>query len=119
MDAVGYVACLVLLIAWLFYQELSWRSRLNTIDHYEKRLQAEVDLAYKRGLAESKAKVRSHTYKSYKKVGAFIKRTQQLYLSVTFVGSELKYLAGDVSDIEKFEIPPGIKKAIDAARLLT
>jgi hypothetical protein len=82
------------------------------VDHYEKRLLSEVELAYKRGLAEGAAKVKSFTFKAYKKTGMFKLRTQQLYVSVTFFGDELKYLAGDVSDIEKFQIPPEIQKAI-------
>lgn len=88
------------------------------MDHHEKRLLSEVELAYKRGLAEGAAKVKSFTFKAYKKTGMFKPRTQQLYFSVTFFGDELKYLAGAVSDIEKFQIPLEIQKAIQASKFL-
>jgi hypothetical protein len=119
INIAGFVVAFLVLIAWIVYQELSWRERHAAIvDHYEKRLEVEIDLAYKRGLAEGAAKVRSFTFKTYKKTGMFKLRTQQLYLSVTFFGDELKYLAGDVADIEKFQIPPEIQKAIQASKFL-
>jgi hypothetical protein len=119
MNIAGFVVAFLVLIAWIVYQELSWRDRHAAIvDHYEKRLLSEVELAYKRGLAEGAAKVKSFTFKAYKKTGMFKLRKQQLYLSVTFFGDELKYLAGDVSDIEKFQIPPEIQKAIQASKFL-
>ena len=47
----------MLLIGFATYLEVSWRSRLKqTIDHYEKRIVAEVDGYYKLGLAEGQVK---------------------------------------------------------------
>src|SRR5437016_5052420 len=72
--------------------------------------------AHKRGIEVGKGMARCYTFTAEKEHGEwFFKKTRVLYLSVTVVGDEVKHLAGNLSDIERFAIPPEIKKLIYAS----
>jgi hypothetical protein len=90
------------------------RESLNLSEELLKTFLArETDLACRRGVQDDKAEVRSYIFITQTKTGGLFTRTKKLHLSVTFIGNEVKYLAGDVSEIQKFNLPPEIKKAID------
>ncbi len=106
---------LVLAIAALIYQEIAWRDRARRIEiDYEKRMATEVAMAYERGLAESEAPVRALTFQAEKQEprGLFHEVTRHLFIAITMLGDTVKYAAGDLNEIDRFDIPPEIKSAI-------
>jgi hypothetical protein len=106
---------LLLAIAALVYQEIAWRDRARrTETDYEKRLSTEVALAYERGLAESEGPVRALTFQAEKQEprGLFHEVTRRLFIAVTMNGDSVKYAAGDLNEIDRFTIPPEIRRAL-------
>jgi hypothetical protein len=106
---------LLLAIAALVYQEIAWRDRARrTETDYEKRLSTEVALAYERGLAESEGPVRGLTFQAEKQEprGLFHEVTRRLFIAVTMNGDSVKYAAGDLNEIDRFTIPPEIRRAL-------
>jgi len=106
---------LLLAIAALIYQEISWRDKARRIQtDYEKRLATEVAMAYESGLAGDDAPVRALTFQAEKLEprGLFHEVTRHLFIAVAMDGGEVKYAAGDLEEIERFSIPPEIKRAI-------
>ena len=73
----------------------------------------EAETASMHGFEEGKVEARSYIFRAQTTTGVLFRRTKQLYLSVTLVGNDVMYLAGDVSEIQKFQLAPEIKKAID------
>ncbi len=121
MNLTGCIVCGLILVAWIVYQEFSWRSRLaDTVEQYEERLSTEVDDAFEHGMDHGGRSVQSQTFRyAGEKSGFFSKKSRDLYLTVTLFDGDVKYLSGDLAHIEKFEIPPDLRKAIlKAASLL-
>lgn len=106
---------LLLAIAALLYQEITWRDKARRIAaDYEKRLSAEVALAYEAGLAEDESPVRALTFQAEKQEprGLFHEMTRHLFITLAITGDTVKYAAGDLNEIERFNIPPEIKRAL-------
>ncbi|MGO4879281.1 MAG: hypothetical protein ACLP59_00490 [Bryobacteraceae bacterium] len=106
---------LLFAIAALVYQEISWRDKARRIQaDYEKRISTEVAMAYEASLADDAEPVRALTFQAEKQEprGWFHEVTRYLFIAVAMSGPEVKYAAGDLNDIERFNIPPEIKRAI-------
>jgi hypothetical protein len=106
---------LLFAIAALVYQEISWRDKARRIQaDYEKRISTEVAMAYETSLADDEMPVRALTFQAEKQEprGLFHEVTRHLFIAVTMNGDAVKYAAGDLSDIERFSIPPEIKRAL-------
>jgi len=100
-------------VAALVYQELWWRERVRRMEAgYEKRIATEVAMAYDAGLAEGP--IRSFAFRAEKVEphGLFREATRQLFIAVTMSGDAVKYAAGDLAEIDRFEIPPEMRRAI-------
>src|SRR5579871_5995040 len=105
---------LLLAVAALVYQEVSWRDKARRIEaDFEKRLTTEVALAYELSLAED-GPVRALTFQAEKPEphGLFHEATRRLFIAVALTGDRVKYAAGDLQEIERFGIPPEIKRAL-------
>jgi len=106
---------LLFTIAALVYQEVSWRDRARRIQtDYEKRISTEVAMAYEASLADDDEPVRALTFQAEKQEprGWFHEVTRYLFIAVAMNGPTVKYAAGDLHEIERFDIPPEIKRAI-------
>lgn len=106
---------LLLAIAALVYQEFSWRDRARRIEaDYEKRMAAEVAIAYERSLAEGDGRIRALTFQAEKHEprGFFGEVTRHLFIAVTMEGDAVKYAAGDLNELERFDMPPEIGRAV-------
>jgi len=106
---------LLVLIAALVYQEVSWRDKARRIEaDYERRLSTEVAMAYEASLADDEEPVRALTFQAEKQEprGLFHEVTRHLFIALAISGDEVKYAAGDLNEIERFAIPPEIKRAL-------
>jgi hypothetical protein len=106
---------LLLAVAALVYQEFSWRDRARRIEaDYEKRMAAEVAIAYERSLAEGEGRIRALTFQAEKQEprGLFGEATRHLFIAVTMDGDAVKYAAGDLNELERFDMPPEIGRAV-------
>jgi hypothetical protein len=106
---------LLLAVAALVYQEVSWRDKARRIQaDYEKRLSTEVAMAYETSLADEEMPVRALTFQAEKQepLGLFQEVTRHLFIAVAMHGDGVKYAAGDLNEIERFSIPPEIKRAL-------
>ncbi len=108
---------LLFTIAALIYQEISWRDKARRMQaDYEKRISTEVAMAYENSLADANndAPVRALTFQAEKHEprGLFHDVTRHLFIAVTMDGDAVKYAAGDLNEIERFSIPPEIKRAL-------
>jgi hypothetical protein len=106
---------LLFAIAALVYQEVSWRDTARRIQaDYEKRISTEVAMAYETGLAGGDEPVRALTFQAEKLEprGLFHEVTRHLFIAIAMTGDCVKYAAGDLSEIERFSIPPEIKRAL-------
>src|SRR5580658_8226712 len=105
---------LLFAVAALVYQEVSWRDRARRIQaDYEKRISTEVALAYEASLADD-GPVRALTFQAEKQEpqGWFHEVTRHLFIAIAMHGDNVKYAAGDLHEIERFSIPPEIKRAL-------
>ena len=106
---------LLFAIAALIYQEVSWRDRARRLEaDYEKRISTEVAMAYESGLGESEDCVRTFTFRAEKPEpsGFFGEVTRHLFIAVTMSGDTVKYAAGDLGEIDRFHIPPEMKRSM-------
>jgi Flp pilus assembly protein TadB len=106
---------LLFAIAALVYQEVSWRDRARRIQaDYEKRISTEVAMAYETSLADDERPVRALTFQAEKQEprGMFHEVTRHLFIAIAMHGDAVKYAAGDLNEIERFGIPPQIKRAL-------
>lgn len=106
---------LLLALAALVYQEVTWRDKLRRMEaDYEKRLSAEVAMTYEANAAEGSERIRAFTFRAEKQEprGLFGEVTHHLFLAVTMDGDTVKYASGDLGDIDRFHIPPELKRAI-------
>ncbi len=106
---------LLFAIAALVYQEISWRDKARRIEaDYEKRLSTEVALAYEASLGDDEVPVRALTFQAEKQEprGLFHEVTRHLFIAVTMAGDAVRYAAGDLNEIDRFSIPPEIKRAL-------
>ena len=106
---------LLLSIAALIYQEVSWRDKARRIEaDYEKRLSTEVAMAYEASLADNETPVRALTFQAEKHEprGLFHEVTRHLFIALAMNGGRVKYAAGDLNEIDRFSIPPEIKRAL-------
>ena len=106
---------LLFAIAALVCQEISWRDKARRIQaDYEKRISTEVAMAYGISLADDEEPVRALTFQAEKQEprGLFHEVTRHLFIAVTMTGDAVKYAAGDLNEIERFSIPPRIKRAL-------
>ena len=106
---------LLFAMAALVYQEISWRDRARRIQtDYEKRMSTEVAMAYESSLADDETPVRALTFQAEKQEprGLFHEVTRHLFIAIAMNGDAVKYAAGDLSEIERFSIPPEIKRAL-------
>jgi Flp pilus assembly protein TadB len=106
---------LLFAIAALAYQEISWRDKARRIQaDYEKRISTEVAMAYETSLADDGRPVRALTFQAEKQEprGLFHEVTRHLFIAVTMNGDAVKYAAGDLNEIERFSIPPGIRRTL-------
>jgi len=106
---------LLLAIAALVCQEISWRDKARRLQaDYEKRISTEVAMAYGISLADDEEPVRALTFQAEKQEprGLFHEVTRHLFIAVTMTGDAVKYAAGDLNEIERFSIPPEIKRAL-------
>ncbi len=106
---------LLFAVAALIYQEISWRDKARRIQaDYEKRISTEVAMAYEANLAERERPVRALTFQAEKQEprGLFHEVTRHLFIAVTMSGDEVRYAAGDLHEVERFTIPPEIKRAL-------
>jgi hypothetical protein len=106
---------LLLAIAALVYQEISWRDRTRRMEaDYEKRIATEVAMAYERSLAEGEGRIRALTFQAEKDEprGLFGEATRRLFIAITMDGEAVKYAAGDLNEIDRFDMPPEIGRAV-------
>ena len=106
---------LLFAVAMLVYQEISWRDRTRRIRaDYEKRISTEVAMAYEASLAGEEMPVRALTFQAEKQEprGLFHEVTRHLFIAVSMNGDTVRYAAGDLNEIERFNIPPQIKRAL-------
>jgi hypothetical protein len=106
---------LLLAIAALIYQEVSWRDKARHIEaDYEKRLSTEVAMAYETSLTDDETPVRALTFQAEKQEprGLFHEVTRHLFIALAMNGERVKYAAGDLTEIDRFSIPPEIKRAL-------
>jgi Flp pilus assembly protein TadB len=106
---------LLFAIAALVYQEVAWRDRARRIQaDYEKRISTEVAMAYETSLAGEETPVRALTFQAEKQEprGLFHEVTRHLFIAVAMTGDAVQYAAGDLNEIERFSIPPEIKRAL-------
>ena len=106
---------LLFAVAALVYQEISWRDRARRIQaDYEKRISTEVAMAYETSLAGDEEPVRALTFQAEKQEprGLFHEVTRHLFIAITMTGDAVKYAAGDLHEIERFSIPPEIRRAL-------
>jgi len=106
---------LLFAIAALVYQEISWRDKARRIQaDYEKRISTEVAMAYETSLADDDEPVRALTFQAEKQEprGLFHEVTRHLFIAVTMHGDAVTYAAGDLNEMERFSIPPEIKRAL-------
>ena len=106
---------LLLAIAVLVYQEFSWRDRVRRMEaDYEKRIATEVAMAYERSLSEGEGRIRALTFQAEKEEprGLFGEVTRRLFIAITMEGEAVKYAAGDLNEIERFDMPPEIGRAV-------
>ena len=98
-----------------------WRADTKRI--YEERLEelrtllqaAKAD-ARSEGYAEGQAAVGTYTFsKRLKKNGLLWKETTTLSLALAVIHGTIKSVSGDFDRLELFELPPWLKKAIEAA----
>jgi hypothetical protein len=111
----GTEILLLLAVAALVYQEYAWRDRARRMEaDFERRISTEVAMAYESGLTEDDAPVRALTFRAEKQEprGLFREVTRHLFIAVAMQGDRVKYAAGDLNEIERFEITPEIKRAI-------
>jgi hypothetical protein len=102
-------------IAALIYQEISWRDRVRRLESdFEKRISTEVAMAYERCSAGQDGRVRAFTFTAEKEepAGLFREMTRHLFIAITMHGDAVKYAAGDLTEIDRFHIPPEIKRAV-------
>jgi hypothetical protein len=120
MQLAGWLACGIILICWIAFQELSWRSRFEAARReWEERCRAEVDRAFAHGMDRGGRTVASHTFRRKAEVSwPFRRKTGELYLTVTFFDGEVKYISGDIAHLDEFEIPEEIKKLILSSSLI-
>ncbi len=105
---------LLLAVAALLYQEVTWRDKARRMQaDYEKRLAAEVAMAYEASLADGEP-VRALTFRTEKQEprGLFHEVTRHLFIALAMCGGRVRYAAGDLQEIERFSIPPAIKRAL-------
>ncbi|MGA7077084.1 MAG: hypothetical protein WBQ43_05135 [Terriglobales bacterium] len=119
MTLTGCIVCGLILVSWIVFQELSWRSRFKESKaEWDERSRTDVDRAFAHGMAHGGSTVASHTFRHRdEKKGLFTRKSRELYLTVTFFDGKVKLLSGDIAYLEKFEIPEEIMKAIKAAGL--
>jgi hypothetical protein len=106
---------LLFAVAALVYQEISWRDKARRIQaDYEKRISTEVAMAYETSLADDEMPVRALTFQAEKQEprGLFHEVTRHLFIAVTMNGDAVKYAAGDLNEIERFDMPPEIGRAV-------
>lgn len=106
---------LLFAIAALVYQEISWRDRARRMQaDYEKRISTEVAMAYETSLAGDAEPVRALTFQAEKQEprGLFHEVTRHLFIAIAMTGDGVKYAAGDLNEIERFSIPPEIRRAL-------
>jgi hypothetical protein len=106
---------LLVAIALLVYQEYSWRDRARRMEaDYEKRVATEVAMAYERSLAEGEGRIRALTFQAEKEEprGLFGEVTRRLFIAVTMDGETVKYASGDLNEIDRFDMPPEIGRAV-------
>jgi hypothetical protein len=106
---------LLFAVAALVYQEISWRDRARRIQaDYEKRISTEVAMAYEASLADDEKPARALTFQAEKQEprGLFHEVTRHLFIAVTMNGDAVKYAAGDLNEIDRFSIPPEIRRAL-------
>jgi hypothetical protein len=106
---------LLFAIAALLYQEISWRDKARRIQaDYEKRISTEVAMAYETSLAEGGAPLRALTFQAEKQEprGLFHEVTRHLFIAIAIDGDRVKYAAGDLHEMERFSIPPEIRRAL-------
>jgi len=106
---------LLFAVAALVYQEISWRDKARRIQaDYEKRISTEVAMAYDTRLAGYETPVRALTFQAEKQVprGLFHEVTRHLFIAIAMAGDAVQYAAGDLDEIERFNIPPEIKRAL-------
>jgi hypothetical protein len=106
---------LLFAVAALVYQEIAWRDRTRRLEaDYEKRIATEVALAYERGQPDDEGQIRSFTFHAEKEEphGLFREAVRQLFIAVTMDGDTVKHAAGDLAEIDRFQIPPRIRKAL-------
>ncbi|HTQ57027.1 MAG TPA: hypothetical protein VMI94_21310 [Bryobacteraceae bacterium] len=107
---------LLVAIAALVYQEISWRDKARRIEaDFEKRLSTEVAMAYEASLAEGDGPVRALTFQAEKQEprGLFHEVTRHLFIALAMDGGRVKYAAGDLNERERFSIPPEIRRALE------
>ena len=106
---------LLFAIAALVYQEVSWRDRARRIQaDYEKRISTEVAMAYETSMAGEETPVRALTFQAEKQEprGLFHEVTRHLFIAIAMNRDAVQYAAGDLNEIERFSIPPEIKRAL-------
>jgi len=107
---------LIAAIAALIYQEIAWRDRVRRIEtDYEKRLSTEIALAYTNA-AEEEGRVRAFTFHAEKEEpsGLFRQVTRHLFLAIAMDGDTVRHAAGDLHEVDRFQMPPKIRSAVDA-----
>ena len=73
-----------------------------------------VALAYEMALPDGDGRFRSFTFHAEKEEphGLFRDVVRQLFIAVTMDGDAVKHAAGDLADIDRFQIPPRIRRAL-------
>jgi hypothetical protein len=107
---------LLFAMAALVYQEISWRDKARRIEtDYEKRLSTEVAMAYEASRADADEPVRALTFQAEKQEshGLFHEVTRHLFLALAMEGGRVRYAAGDLNEVERFNIPPEIRRALE------
>jgi hypothetical protein len=71
-------------------------------------------MAYEASLTDDETPVRALTFQAEKHEprGLFHEVTRHLFIALAMNGGRVKYAAGDLNEIDRFSIPPEIKRAL-------
>ena len=101
--------------AVLIYQEIWWRDRLRRVEaDHQKRVSEERVLAFAASAEEDEGPIRSFTFHAQKleASGLFREVTRPLFIDLTMAGENILHAAGDLAEIDRFDLPPGMKRAL-------
>jgi hypothetical protein len=101
-------------IAALAYQEIWWRDRTQRLEtDYQKRAAAERAMAFASAAEEGPVRALTFYAEKVEPSGLFREVTRPLFITVMMGGDRVRHAAGDLAEIDRFDLPPAIRRALD------